>query len=374
MVLGDWGVLSIGASDVQRPGLGGTVGYRGSVSALDRDPHSQQHGGLPAGSVIQIGHADAAARPLPATPAPTVQQPRRREPGGAGAGDGGGEPPDRDHAEAGNHPTQARPGPESRPRTVQSRNPRTSRLRCPSRRRGSSPSRRSSRPSSRAGPTSSRSSAASSYGDTYGAIRRHGELPPRRRHLRRARPADRRGLGRHRLLGRSEQDRGQPALAARSAGQRLLLRPPLRVLDADLQRRARQGGAGGRFHGQHRRRRGTPPHLHFEVHPVSLLYLGYDGAIDPTPFLDEARRLQRLPFPIPPGWAPSASGGNAAPQPGAILLCRVRHLERGRARPRVAHACVRRARSRDRRTFGPRGSSCGRSSCSRRCCRRRSGR
>ena len=65
---------------------------------------------------------------------------------------------------------------------------------------------------------------------------------------------------------------------------------------------------------------GTPTHLHFEVHPVSLLYLGYDGAIDPTPFLDSARKLQRLPFPIPPGWAPSVSGGNAAPQPGAILL------------------------------------------------------
>jgi murein DD-endopeptidase MepM/ murein hydrolase activator NlpD len=31
---------------------------------------------------------------------------------------------------------------------------------------------------------------------------------------------------------------------------------------------------------------GTPYHLHFEVHPVSLLYLGYDGAVDPTPYLD----------------------------------------------------------------------------------------
>src|SRR5262249_62136556 len=65
---------------------------------------------------------------------------------------------------------------------------------------------------------------------------------------------------------------------------------------------------------------GTPTHLHFEVHPVSLLYLGYDGAMDPTPFLDKARRLQRLPFPVPPGWAPSVEGGNAAPEAGAILL------------------------------------------------------
>jgi murein DD-endopeptidase MepM/ murein hydrolase activator NlpD len=28
---------------------------------------------------------------------------------------------------------------------------------------------------------------------------------------------------------------------------------------------------------------GTPPHLHFEIHPASLLGLGYDGAVDPTP-------------------------------------------------------------------------------------------
>jgi murein DD-endopeptidase MepM/ murein hydrolase activator NlpD len=29
----------------------------------------------------------------------------------------------------------------------------------------------------------------------------------------------------------------------------------------------------------------TQPHLHFEVHPSGLLYLGYDGAVDPTSYL-----------------------------------------------------------------------------------------
>ena len=29
----------------------------------------------------------------------------------------------------------------------------------------------------------------------------------------------------------------------------------------------------------------TDPHLHFEVHPNTLLYLGYDGAVDPTTYL-----------------------------------------------------------------------------------------
>jgi len=30
----------------------------------------------------------------------------------------------------------------------------------------------------------------------------------------------------------------------------------------------------------------TPPHVHFEIHPRKLLHLGYDGAVDPTTYLD----------------------------------------------------------------------------------------
>jgi murein DD-endopeptidase MepM/ murein hydrolase activator NlpD len=65
---------------------------------------------------------------------------------------------------------------------------------------------------------------------------------------------------------------------------------------------------------------GTPFHLHFEVHPVSLLYLGYDGAVDPTPYLDAWQHQKDLPFPIAAGWAPTIAGASAAPEPGAILL------------------------------------------------------
>jgi murein DD-endopeptidase MepM/ murein hydrolase activator NlpD len=66
---------------------------------------------------------------------------------------------------------------------------------------------------------------------------------------------------------------------------------------------------------------GTPYHLHFEVHPVSFLYLGYDGAVDPTPYLDAWQHQQDLPFPIAGGWVPPIPGfGPAAPEPGAILL------------------------------------------------------
>ncbi len=64
----------------------------------------------------------------------------------------------------------------------------------------------------------------------------------------------------------------------------------------------------------------TPPHLHFEVHPVSLLFMDYDGAVNPTPYLDAWNRLEDLKFPISAGWAPLVPGGARAPQAGAILL------------------------------------------------------
>jgi len=63
---------------------------------------------------------------------------------------------------------------------------------------------------------------------------------------------------------------------------------------------------------------GTPDHLHFEVHPVGLLGLGYDGAVDPTPYLDSWKRLQDLQFDTLPGWVPRTSAN--APKAGAILL------------------------------------------------------
>ena len=48
----------------------------------------------------------------------------------------------------------------------------------------------------------------------------------------------------------------------------------------------------------------TDPHLHFEVHPNSLLFLGYDGAVDPTTYLAQWRRPARVkvlpPVVLPP--------------------------------------------------------------------------
>jgi murein DD-endopeptidase MepM/ murein hydrolase activator NlpD len=65
----------------------------------------------------------------------------------------------------------------------------------------------------------------------------------------------------------------------------------------------------------------TPYHLHFEIHPVSLLYRGYDGsAVPPYPYLMAWKRLTDLPFAAVSGWAPPLSDSSRAPRPGAILL------------------------------------------------------
>jgi hypothetical protein len=60
---------------------------------------------------------------------------------------------------------------------------------------------------------------------------------------------------------------------------------------------------------------GTPPHLHFEIHPVALLWLGYDGVVDPFPYLVAWRRLLDASFDS--SWTPPPG---KAPAPGAVLL------------------------------------------------------
>jgi murein DD-endopeptidase MepM/ murein hydrolase activator NlpD len=64
---------------------------------------------------------------------------------------------------------------------------------------------------------------------------------------------------------------------------------------------------------------GTPYHLHFEVHPVGLLGLGYDGAVDPTSYLTGWERLKEVRFDAVSGWTPAARSG-ITPKAGAILL------------------------------------------------------
>ena len=63
---------------------------------------------------------------------------------------------------------------------------------------------------------------------------------------------------------------------------------------------------------------GTPYHLHFEVHPVAYLSLGYDGAVDPTPYLEAWQHQQDLYLAQVAGYLGGVAG--TAPKPGAILL------------------------------------------------------
>ena len=60
---------------------------------------------------------------------------------------------------------------------------------------------------------------------------------------------------------------------------------------------------------------GTAFHLHFEIHPVSLLGLGYDGAVDPTTYLDGWSRLHELAD----AYWPRANAAHP-PRTGAVLL------------------------------------------------------
>ena len=59
---------------------------------------------------------------------------------------------------------------------------------------------------------------------------------------------------------------------------------------------------------------GTPPHLHFEIHPRELLWLGYDGVVNPFLSLSAWRRLTDIGF---GSWAPPPG---RAPGAGAVLL------------------------------------------------------
>ena len=308
--LSTWGTLSRNVQSVDASAAGGT-GYAGSVVALEVRLTSE-HGGLPPGTVIQLGYAEASAVPAPEAAEPTPQateQPTTttHKP----------TPRPQPKPEATPEPVAPKPQkqPEPAPEPVEQVPPP-----APEPPPGLFPIPPELTPKLEGGPYVFPVFAGVDWGNTYGAIRsdvsyHHGDD----------------------LFG----ELGQPLVAVadgtvfsvgwnKIGGNRLWLRDRqgnafyyahLSAFSTLVYNGARvKAGQVLGFMGTTGDAEGTPTHLHFEVHPVSLLYLGYDGAIDPTPFLDQARRLQRLPFAVPPGWSPSITGGNAAPQPGAILL------------------------------------------------------
>ena len=66
----------------------------------------------------------------------------------------------------------------------------------------------------------------------------------------------------------------------------------------------------------------SPPHLHFEIHPVSMLHLGYDGVIAPYPYLVAWRRAEDVSFAAGRAYLPARGrpGSVQAPPVGAMLL------------------------------------------------------
>jgi hypothetical protein len=65
-------------------------------------------------------------------------------------------------------------------------------------------------------------------------------------------------------------------------------------------------------------------HLHFEIHPVSLLSRGYDGAVAPYPFLNAWRRAQDVSFDAGRAYlpldGPAGVRNGVAPPAAAVLL------------------------------------------------------
>jgi murein DD-endopeptidase MepM/ murein hydrolase activator NlpD len=74
------------------------------------------------------------------------------------------------------------------------------------------------------------------------------------------------------------------------------------------------------FVGRTGRVEGPRYRLHFEVHPVSLLYLGPAGAVDPRGYLRKWTRVRDLPLTAAAGWAPQVHGTARAARPAAMLV------------------------------------------------------
>jgi murein DD-endopeptidase MepM/ murein hydrolase activator NlpD len=285
LTLGNWGQLTIGNQAVDHSAPAGARGYRGFVTELDIHL-TADHGGLPANSEIQVGYAESAAQTAPpeqGTDTTTATD---------------AVPTTEDEPSAGDAP-RLRPNRKLTPKT---RGP----LKL--------------HPKLTAGRYVFPVYGPTSYIDSYGSARadvtyHHGDD----------------------IFGTL----GQPLLAVSdgtvfSVGWNKIGGNRLWILDGQGNQfyyahlsafsTAATNGAHVKagqvvgFMGNTGDAEGTPYHLHFEVHPVSFLYLGYDGAVDPTAYLDAWKHQKDLPFPVAAGWAPAVPGGASAPEPGAILL------------------------------------------------------
>jgi murein DD-endopeptidase MepM/ murein hydrolase activator NlpD len=281
VALADWGYLiTLEQGTETSSGSDGAQSYRGFVTALDIHL-TADHGGLPAGSEIQLGYAEADVKgsvPPPAKPKTSASKKHAKTPKTPEASQ-------KQHVPA---PLLPIPG--------------------------------GLQPKLTAGGYVFPVYGPASFGDTFGAFR--GDVPGNWHH----------GDDIFAPLG-------APILACANGlvfsvgwndigGNRLWLRDdqgnefyyahlsafsPL----AQNGRRVKAGDVLG-FVGNTGDASGTPTHLHFEVHPLSLLFMGYDGAVDPTPYLQAWQHLQDVRFNDAARW--TAGITDPAPQPAAIVL------------------------------------------------------
>jgi murein DD-endopeptidase MepM/ murein hydrolase activator NlpD len=273
--LGDWGyatTLEEGVSNSTTP----TPGYRASVTALDIHLNVD-HGGLPAGTEIQVGHVElstqAGIQAPPPTAAPgTTTAPKTKAP----------EPRDN-----GVPPTYKLP-PDVHPKLA---------------------------PGGYVFPIY----GPSSFVDTYGSPRadvawHHGDdiFAPLGAPVLAVATGTVFSVGWNTIGGNRLWLRDQSGNEFYYA--HLSAYTPLAVNGAQVQAGDVLGFVGNTGDAQ-----GTPFHLHFEIHPVGLLSLGYDGVVNPTPYLLAWEHLQDVRFDAAAGWAPPGAH-STAPPPGAILL------------------------------------------------------
>ncbi len=283
VALADWGYLDTLIEGTNTgAGPGGGQSFHGFATAVDVHL-TAAHGGLPAGSEIQIGYAEAnVTAPAPPRLKPVQRHPSKQQPNGPHA-------PRPSHARGGG---PLLPGPSNLlPRLT-------------------------------AGGYVFPVYGPVSFSDTFGAFR--GDVPGNWHH----------GDDIFAPLG-------APILACAEGtvfsvgwnevgGNRLWLRDTrgnefyYAHLSAfsPLAMNGRQVKAGEvlGFVGNTGDAAGTPTHLHFEVHPASLLFMGYDGAVNPTSYLTAWQHLQDVRFQNVAGWVPAAAVSDPAPKPAAILL------------------------------------------------------